>query len=317
MVVATRGGRRHRDGLGVPQEGVGQAADLGRHGGREEQRLPVAREQADDALDVGDEAHVEHAVGLVDDEHLDVGQQQAAALEQVDQPARRGDQHVDAAHQRVLLVAQALAADEQRVVELQVFAVLDEVLGHLQRELARGLEDQAARHAGAGAGAGEDVDHRQREARRLAGAGLRAAQHVAAHQHDGDRLRLDRRGMAVAHLVDGAHELVGKPELGEERGGRGFGRRGFDPTWARLRSPRAAAQLRWPRCPARAPVRCLPPGRPWSWSNLVSIRSGVLAGAVPPGPANGRATDNAARARKTDARRVTAYLQTGVESQGY
>ena len=111
-----------------------------------------------------------------------------AALEQVDQPAGRRDQHVDAAHQRVLLVGQALAADEQRVVELVVLAVLLEVLGDLQREFARRLEDQAARHARAGAAAGQDVDHRQGEAGGLAGAGLREAEHVADHQHDGNRL---------------------------------------------------------------------------------------------------------------------------------
>jgi hypothetical protein len=60
-------------------------SDLGRHGGREEQRLPRERQQLADALDVGDEAHVEHAVGLVDDEDLDAGQQDLAALELVEQ----------------------------------------------------------------------------------------------------------------------------------------------------------------------------------------------------------------------------------------
>ena len=127
----------------------------------------------------------------------------------------RGDQHVDAPHQHVLLVGHALAADQQGMGQLQVFAVLDEVLGHLQRQLARRLQDQAARHAGAGAAAGQDVEHRQGEAGGLAGAGLRAAEHVAAHQHGRDRLRLDRRGRAVALLGDGAHDLGRQAELGK------------------------------------------------------------------------------------------------------
>ncbi len=122
-----------------------------------------------------------------------------AALEHVDQPAGRGDQHVDAAHQHVLLVGHALAADDQRVRQLQVLAVLDEVLGDLQRQFARRLQDQAARHPRAGARAGEDVEHRQGEAGGLAGAGLCRAQHVASHQHERDRLFLDRRRVAVAH----------------------------------------------------------------------------------------------------------------------
>ena len=148
---------------------------------------------------------------------LDVGQQDGAALEHVDQPAGRGDQHVDAAHQHVLLVGHALAADDQRVGQLQVFAVLDEILGHLQGEFARRLQDQAARHARPRARAGQDVEHRQGEAGGLAGAGLRRAHHVAAHQDVGNRLLLDRRGMAVAHLGDGAQHRLGQAEIGERR----------------------------------------------------------------------------------------------------
>jgi hypothetical protein len=49
-----------------------------------------------DFLDVGDEAHVEHPVRLVDHEQVAAVQHDLAAAEQVHQPARRGDQDVDA-----------------------------------------------------------------------------------------------------------------------------------------------------------------------------------------------------------------------------
>ena len=97
MVVGRRRGRATSMRTGSLQELVGEALDFGRHGRGEEQRLAARRQQLADALDVGDEAHVEHAVGLVDDEDLDAGQQQLAALEMIEQPAGRGDQHVDAA----------------------------------------------------------------------------------------------------------------------------------------------------------------------------------------------------------------------------
>ncbi len=115
----------------------------------------------------------------------------------------------------VLLVGHAFAADEQGVVQLQVLAVLDEVLGDLEGEFARRLQDQAARHAGAGAGTGEDVEHRQGEAGGLAGAGLRHAQHVAAHQHDRDRLFLDRRGRQIAFLGDRSQDRLGQTKISE------------------------------------------------------------------------------------------------------
>ena len=214
-------GRRHRGGfgdgdlLGVLQEHVGQAADLRGDGGAEEQRLPVGGQQRDDALHIGDEPHVEHAVGLVDHQHAGVGEQDGAAVEHVHQPAGRGDQHVHAAHQDFLLVGHAFAADHQGVGELQVLAIFDEVFRHLQRQFAGRLQDQAARHAGAGAAAGQDVQHRQREARGLAGAGLRAAQQVAAHQDVGDGLFLDGRGGTVPLLGDRAHDRLRQAEFRE------------------------------------------------------------------------------------------------------
>ena len=69
----------------------------GRHCGGEEQRLACKWRQFENALDVGDEAHVEHAVGFVDDHDLHAGQEQLAAFEMIEQTPGRGDQHVDAA----------------------------------------------------------------------------------------------------------------------------------------------------------------------------------------------------------------------------
>ena len=57
----------------------------------------------------------------------------------------------------------------------------------------------------------------KREAGGLAGAGLRHAHHVAPHQDEGDRLLLDRRRMAIAHVVDGAQHGFRQAEIGEHR----------------------------------------------------------------------------------------------------
>ena len=84
-------------------------------------------------------------------------------------------------------------------------------------EFARRLQDQAARHAGPRARAGQDIQHRQGEAGGLAGAGLRRAHHVPAHQHERDRLLLDRGGMAIAHVGDRAQHRLGQAEFGEGR----------------------------------------------------------------------------------------------------
>ena len=71
MVVGRRGGAGDLDPHRIMQKGLGEAGDFRRHGGGEEQRLPGEGHQLADALDVRDEAHVEHAVGFVDHQNLD------------------------------------------------------------------------------------------------------------------------------------------------------------------------------------------------------------------------------------------------------
>ena len=214
--LGRRGRRRHGDLFRVHQERVGQAPDLRRHGCREEQRLPNLRDEAHDALDVGDEAHVEHAVRLIDHQEFGVRQQDLAAIDQVEEAPGCRDQHVDAAVEFLLLIGEALAADQQRHAELVVvLSVGLEGLRYLCCELASRLQDQRARHARAGATSGQNIEHREREPGRLASAGLGAAQNVAAHEHVGDGLFLDRGGGLVAGVAHGLKNFGRKPEVGK------------------------------------------------------------------------------------------------------
>src|ERR1019366_7614193 len=117
---ALGGGRgpRNFDLLGIVEEGFGDAANFGGHRRGEEQRLPRKGDHLADAFDVGNEAHVQHAVGFVDHQQFDAGQQQSAAFGMVEQPAGGSDQDVDAAGQLGGLVAEGNAADQERDVEL-------------------------------------------------------------------------------------------------------------------------------------------------------------------------------------------------------
>jgi hypothetical protein len=53
----------------------------------------------------------------------------------------------------------------------------------------------------------QQLQHRQREAGGLAGAGLRRAEQIAPGEDDGDGLRLDGGGLGVALLGDGLEQL--------------------------------------------------------------------------------------------------------------
>ena len=60
--------------------------------GGEEERLTLARAAANDPVDRGTEAHVEHPVGLVEDEDADAVERQCPARELIlEPPGRRHD----------------------------------------------------------------------------------------------------------------------------------------------------------------------------------------------------------------------------------
>ncbi len=76
---------------GAVENPIGQASDVVREGGREQQVLSIRRQALQDPADVADEAHVEHAIRLVQDEDLDATQVDGALTDVVEQPTRRRD----------------------------------------------------------------------------------------------------------------------------------------------------------------------------------------------------------------------------------
>ncbi len=97
-----------------------------------------------------DEAHVEHAVGFVEHQHLHLRQVEHALLLQVEQAAGGGDQDVDAALELADLRVHADTAEDHGRGQLEVLAVGANGLFDLGREFARG-----GQHQGTDAGAAE------------------------------------------------------------------------------------------------------------------------------------------------------------------
>ncbi len=84
----------HRDG--AAQDIVGQLADIVGHGRREEQCLPFGGQVLQDPADIGQEAHVEHAVGLIEDQYFHVGEVDGVLAEVIEQAAGAGHDDLSA-----------------------------------------------------------------------------------------------------------------------------------------------------------------------------------------------------------------------------
>jgi hypothetical protein len=194
--------------LGV---GLGDAAGLTLEGGREEQRLPVLRAQVHDPVDGRLEAHVEHPVGLVEDQDLDVAQVEGAAVEEVLEPAGRRDDDLRAGGVLGLLLDADAAVDGGDLERTSVRHRPD-LLDDLRDQLAGRRQDQ---RRGTAVGRLDLVDHRHAEGERLAGTGRGLREHVATGEHVSDDELLDREGLGDAALGERAANSARYAEVGE------------------------------------------------------------------------------------------------------
>ncbi len=223
-LVVRRGGA---DVGGLRHVAAREADDRARHGRREQHGLAPGRQHVDDLLDVRQEAQVEHLVGLVEDECLDVLEVELLLAREVQQSARGADDHVDALLEGLDLGLVGPAAVDGQDAHVAHLARGQQVVGDLRAQLAGGDDDERLRGVGevlglgaAGLDVGGDghaLQERQTEAQRLAGAGLGLADDVRAGEGDGEGHLLDGEGVDDA---DGLKRLGGlgkDSELSESR----------------------------------------------------------------------------------------------------
>mmetsp|Transcript_4387 Transcript_4387/g.12437 ORF Transcript_4387/g.12437 Transcript_4387/m.12437 type:complete len:211 (+) Transcript_4387:364-996(+) len=105
--VCRRIARRHLHLHRIMQHGVRELLYVRRIRRREEQILALGRHQLQNLLNVVDEAHVQHAIRLVQHQYLHARELYLAPLTQVQQATRRGYDDVEPAPHRVNLRLEA------------------------------------------------------------------------------------------------------------------------------------------------------------------------------------------------------------------
>ena len=212
--VGGLGRRSHRDLDRVLQQFARERANVGGHRGGEEQVLPLPGQFPHDAADRLDEAKVEHLIDLVEHQKLDRAETGDAGVEMIEKPAGRRDQHIEAGLKRAYLSAMRHAAEHDRDLQPKSVGQVTEALGDLACEFAGRAQDEHTRAASrrwAPVG-DEPVEDRQREGRRLAGAGLSDADQVAALHQRRDGLDLNWGRTRKAEFGQRCIEGRGKAE---------------------------------------------------------------------------------------------------------
>ena len=192
---------------------VDQALDRTVERGREEHRLVRRGDAVEDLLDLGHEAHVGHAVGFVDHEHLDRRERQLLALEQVDEAPGGADDDVDALLQGGDLRVHRDAAVDGPHLAVAHLAERAERVGDLGGQLAGRDEDQGL--GPAGLGLADAPEEGKAEGQGLARAGLGLAEHVAPGEGVGDGELLDREGLGDALARQGRDQVGVQAEARE------------------------------------------------------------------------------------------------------
>ena len=171
--------------------------------------------QRDDLFHVMDEAHVEHAVGFVQDHGLDAVELDVALSDEVEEAPRRRHQDVDAAGHRGDLGMLADPAEDDGGTHAEMASIGPEALADLEGELAGRGQHQNPRFLAPGGGASrcEKLQDRQRKGGSLAGAGLGDAEEVLALEELRDGLRLDRRRLGVSLLFERAPNRLDKSQV--------------------------------------------------------------------------------------------------------
>ena len=179
--------------------------------GREEQGLALGRAGGDDPVHGGAEAHVEHPVGLVEDERVDVAQVEGTARQLVLEPSRGGDDDVAASGVSALIDQADPAVDGG---DAQRAGVGDpaQVSGDLGGQLAGGGEDQRGRTGSVGR---DPVDQRDTEGEGLARARGRAGEHIAPGEDVGEDQRLDGERLGDVLGGESAYDSAGHAQIGE------------------------------------------------------------------------------------------------------
>jgi hypothetical protein len=200
-------------GVGASVAGVGgcDLAGGAREGGGEEQRLALGRGLGDDPVDRRAEAHVEHAVGLVEDEQADLSQGHGVAADQVLETAGSGDEDVGAAR----------GGDLRPEADAAVYggdlqpAGLGEC-GQLGDDLACQLpgrgQDKGARATALGL---DQIHHGDAEGKRLARSGGRLDEEVAAGERIADDHLLNGERLGDRARPEGVDHRLGSAEIGK------------------------------------------------------------------------------------------------------
>ena len=122
--------------------GLDQVVNVTVEGGRIEKNLTFPGDFVEQLLDLGGESHIRHPVGLVDDDHRNLIEPAFASIDQVKEPSRGRNSHVDPPLQVGDLAAHTCTTKKRGHPSSRPTGIRDKHLSDLFRQLPSWNQDQ-------------------------------------------------------------------------------------------------------------------------------------------------------------------------------
>src|SRR5690606_32745829 len=106
------------------------------------QALTICRQQTHDTVEVGQKAHVEHAVRLVQNKNTDLAQVYILLLDMIEQPAGRCDKNLATTAKGIALGPDIHTTEHHSRTQRRGLAVSDDAVRNLISQLARRRQDE-------------------------------------------------------------------------------------------------------------------------------------------------------------------------------
>src|ERR1035437_7480296 len=184
---------------------------------REERRRARFRSRRENRVEVFRESHIEHLVGLVEDERAEASEGERLPVDVIERAPRGRDDDVDSALERPELRLHRGSPVDRKYPDVHLPAVLVHGLRKLHCELPGRHEDEGRRGDSPFGRRRHPVEDRKRERGGLPGARGSLREDVVAFDERRDRRALDGRGLFVAEGHERAHEPRVEAEAREWR----------------------------------------------------------------------------------------------------
>jgi hypothetical protein len=170
------------------------------HRGGKERGLPGRRGAAEDALDIGRKATIEHLIGFVEHEVAHLVEPERTLVQHVEHAAGGSDDHLRTLPQHQALRTGGATTEQKSNGDTATLDELLEDIGHLGGELACGGENEHLH------GLDRRIDQLHggnAEGKRLAGPGAGLANDIMPIEQGGNGLFLNGCGCFDAHFFEG------------------------------------------------------------------------------------------------------------------